>query len=105
MAKRRCARCPVLVDADAYRGLCVGCKRAWNEARGTREQRGYGAEFQSERTQWVHRIAAGEVVNCWRCGKRITGAFHLGHSDDRTQVNGPEHPLCNLKAAGRSSHP
>ncbi len=106
MAKRVCGTpgCPHLVPATAYRGLCDDCRRAWDAARGTRTERGYGAEFQAERAQWTRRIAAGEVVNCWRCSEPIDGAFHLGHSDDRSQTNGPEHPLCNLRAAGKASH-
>jgi hypothetical protein len=51
-------------------------------------------------------VATGEV-SCWRCLEPILpGAdFHLGHDDnDRTIIRGPEHPLCNLSAAGKASH-
>ena len=106
MAKRICRKpgCPAIIDAAAYKGFCDQHRRDWDKARGSREERGYGADFQAERADWVRRIAAGEIVNCWRCGGRITGAFHLGHSDDRSKVNGPEHPKCNLRAAGQAAH-
>lgn len=79
---------------------------SYEKSRGTKTQRGYGKEFQSERKVWRRMVDTGEV-NCWRCLEPIhPGAeFHLGHDDnDRSIVRGPEHPLCNLSAAGKSAH-
>lgn len=78
----------------------------YEKARGTKAQRGYGKGYQSDRKVWAMMVATGEV-NCWRCLKPILpGAqFHLGHDDnDRSIIRGPEHPRCNLSAAGKASH-
>lgn len=102
-----CARpgCPTVVDAKAYRGLCPTHRAERDRERGTREQRGYGPEFARQRRRYAARIAAGEVIPCWRCGQPVTTDFHLGHADhDRTVIRGPEHPACNLKAAGQARH-
>jgi hypothetical protein len=45
-------------------------------------------------------MGAGEVFNCWRCGKLINprGPWDLGHVGDNTAVGGrrwPEHRGCN----------
>ena len=85
---------------------CTEHARAHDKARGTKTQRGYGKEFLDERKVWVHMVETGEV-NCWRCLNPILpGAeFHLGHDDeDRSIIRGPEHPHCNLSAAGKASH-
>lgn len=53
-------------------------------------------------TAWARKIAKGGVC-CWRCGGEIPpgSKWHLGHDDhDRTVYRGPEHALCNLRAAG-----
>lgn len=49
---------------------------------------------------------AGHVVHCWRCLTPIDPTnWHLGHDDDDRRITrGPEHPACNLSAAGRASH-
>jgi hypothetical protein len=78
----------------------------YEKSRGTKAERGYGKDFQSDRKVWVRMVATGEV-NCWRClGPIYPGApFHLGHDDnDRSIIRGPEHPRCNLSAAGKSAH-
>lgn len=70
-----------------------------------RRERGYGAAHERLRRVWRRRINAGGEC-CWRCGGPIPpgSAFHLGHDDDdRGVYRGPEHPLCNLKAAGQKS--
>jgi len=107
--KRVCREtgCPTLVDPNAYRGLCDTHRKTRDRARGSRQDRGYGTAFDRERRQWAARINAGEPVNCWRCGNPIRPGepFHLGHDDyDRSITHGPEHPACNLSAAGRSAH-
>ena len=97
--------CPTLVKRDAFRGLCPECARKRDRERGTTTERGYGAEFRATRAAWADRISAGERVICWRCEERVGLDFHLGHDDhDRAIIRGPEHALCNLRAAGRASH-
>lgn len=109
-AKRVCRipKCPTLVDADAYRGLCDVHRKATDKARGTRKQRGYGTAHQQQRATYVQAIKDGHQCLCWRCGQPITDPadLHLGHDDnDRSITRGPEHSRrCNLSAAGRSSH-
>lgn len=97
--------CPTIIDSNTYRGLCPPCARARDKTRGTRAQRGYDTTYDRERRDYKHRIEAGETILCWRCGQPVDTDFHLGHSDDRTHTKGPEHPTCNLKAAGKASHP
>lgn len=102
-AKRVCTDCPRLIERTRRR--CSSCARAHNKARGTKAERGYGAEFQRARRAAKREVDAGRA-KCWRCGGRIeAGApFDLGHSDDRTVIRGPEHVRCNRSAAGRSAH-
>lgn len=53
---------------------------------------------------YAARQAHGEVLTCGRCGQPIAPdePFDLGHSDDRSTWNGPEHrSRCNRAAAGR----
>ena len=109
MSRRVCLDCPTIYDPHergARAGRCPDCARQADRARGTREQRGYGAEHQRTRADWQRRIDAGEHVTCWRCGAPITGReWHLGHADqDRSITRGPECTLCNLSAAGKASH-
>lgn len=78
----------------------------YEQARGTKADRGYGKQFQSDRKAWVRIIAQGGVT-CWRCYKPLLPGqpFHLGHDDeDRSIIRGPECPPCNLRAAGKASH-
>lgn len=102
--KRVCPEpgCPVLTDS----GRCDEHRKATDRARGTRQQRGYDSHHDRTRAHWAPQVATG-TIRCWRCHRPITpnDPWHLGHSDDRTRHNGPEHALCNLSAAGRSSHP
>jgi hypothetical protein len=103
-AKRICAKagCPNTADRGSY---CPPHRTEADQARGTREQRGYGPEHIALRNQWAPKVAAGNV-HCAKCKQPITPGtpWHLGHTDDRTQWTGPEHPHCNLSDAGRRSH-
>lgn len=68
---------------------------------GSTTQRDYGPKHQRARAALVPLVATGTVA-CWRCGELIGRGepWHLGHDDyDRTRYKGPEHPLCNLRAA------
>lgn len=65
-------------------------------------ERGYGAGHQRTRKYYVDLLLEGEVLECWRCFKEIYSPddMHLGHDDqDRSITRGPEHVLCNLRAA------
>lgn len=102
MAKRVCAEagCPTLTTSTR----CPDHTHQRDRARGTKAERGYGADFQRQRRAWQQRIDNGQRVTCWRCGAELTGrGWHLGHDDDdRDVIRGPECVGCNLSAAGRS---
>ena len=103
-AKKVCAQpgCPQPAGAS----YCTEHTRARDKARGTKAQRGYGADYQAQRRRWVAKVAQGNVC-CWRCQQPLaSGAlFHLGHDDDdRSIIRGPECPRCNLSAAGKAAH-
>lgn len=110
MAKRVCSQpgCPVLVEQGARGGRCATHERARDQARGTRQQRGYDAAYDREREGYVNRLARGEVLTCWRCARVIyPHDFSLGHcDDDRAVIHGPEHlTACNLaNTRGRCTH-
>ncbi len=107
MPKRACLgpghgqRCPVGALTDQPR--CPSCTRTKDRARGTRQQRGYGADHDRLRADYQRRMDEGETFDCWRCGDPIDPAhWHLGHDDDdRTRYRGPECPPCNLPTAAR----
>ena len=102
-AKRPCCEpgCASLVTASSSR--CPAHARAKDRARGTRHERGYGADHDRLRRQWAIIVATG-AVTCWRCGVLLhPDAFDLGHDDhDRSQYAGPECRPCNRATAGRS---
>ena len=88
------------------KSYCTTHTRERDKARGTKAERGYGADYQAERKRWATHVATGNV-RCWRCGELLpaNSPFHLGHDDDnRSVIRGPEHPRCNLSAAGKASH-
>lgn len=107
MALRVCAErgCPVLVKTTAYKGLCDTHRRARDKARGSRQDRGYGADHQAEHERIATLIRAGITIRCVTCNRPLGPDFHLGHTDDRTSWLGPQCPHCNDSAAGRASHP
>lgn len=88
---------------------CPDCTRDRERARGTRQQRGYDAEYDQQRAADVQAMAAGEVLHCWRCGHVVRpDEYSLGHcDDDRRIIHGPEHlRRCNLaNTRGNCSHP
>ena len=101
MAKKPCAEpgCPRLVHTTR----CPTHTRARDKARGTRQQRGYDNDHDKLRATYVAQLRAGHTLTCWRCTGDITteADLHVGHDDhDRSITRGPEHRLCNLRAAG-----
>ena len=80
----------------------------YEQSRGTKADRGYGADYQRLRVKWAKRIAT-RIVNCKRCRQWINPAesWHLDHDDnDRNNLAlaAPSHALCNLSAGGKASH-
>ena len=102
MALKVCAEpgCPILTN----KAHCKAHERAKDQARGTRQQRGYDAKHDALRADYQRRMDAGERFTCWRGGEPIDPSnWHLGHDDnDRTAYRGPECPACNLATAGRA---
>lgn len=93
--------CPTLTTGSR----CPPCARVTDQARGSRQQRGYDAEHDRLRHHWAPQVAAGRV-RCARCGENIqpTDPWDLGHNDQRTAYTGPEHATCNRAAGGRAAH-
>jgi hypothetical protein len=60
-----------------------------------------------ERARLQALLRAGEILTCWRCRGPIAlvSELHVGHDDDdRTIIRGPEHRLCNLRAAAAKTN-
>lgn len=104
-AKRVCpqAGCPELIEASETR--CMQHRREHDKARGTKSERGYGADFRAARRDAAVLVRSGRAT-CWRCGDAVLpdADWHLDHTDDRTGIGGPSHSHCNLRAAGLASH-
>lgn len=90
-----CLDCPVIVTDGKSR--CLTHRRAKDRARGTRQERGYGADHKALRAEWQRRMDAGERVTCWRCAEQghthdvDPNRWDLGHDDnDRSVYRGPE---------------
>lgn len=111
MAKRVCSEpgCPNLTTPGARGGRCKDCAREADRARGTRQERGYDAQHDRLRAAWQRILNRPAPVQCTSPSCLTPGEpvnphdWHLGH-DDQRQHRGPEHPACNLSAAGRASH-
>ena len=105
MARRPCAEpgCPTITDATR----CPTHTRARDRARGTRQERGYGAAHDRLRADYQRRMDRGETFECWRCGDDINPErWTLGHcDDDRSVYHGPECPPCDYATNGRRSCP
>jgi hypothetical protein len=87
--------CPELTQARR----CQAHTQATEQARGSRQARGYGIEHERLRASWLRRVATG-AVDCARCGLRISAleAWDLDHTDDRQAYLGPSHRACNRAA-------
>lgn len=103
-ARRICPRPGCAKPADGR--YCTAHNREYERARGTRQERGYGAAHQRERQRWAAFVAGG-TVGCVRCGQVIGPGqpWHLDHDDnDRREYLGPAHASCNSAAGGRRAH-
>ena len=101
MVKRPCSEpgCPVLTTTTR----CLECARRRDRERGTRQERGYDAEYDQLKRTYAKRVQAGELLLCVRCHQPITGAVTPDHNATRDGYLGPAHPRCNLSAAGKAS--
>ena len=92
-------KCPELID---HAGRCAKHQREYEAKRGTKTERGYGAEHQALRKQWTPRVATG-TIRCARCHELIRKGqtWALDHRDDRTGYLGPSHARCNNVAGGQ----
>lgn len=101
------AGCGKLIPAAGY---CDTHRRAKDQARGTRQARGYDRSHDQERARWQRILDQGNPVFCHNPGCKTPRipidptSWHLGHVPDRSTWRGPEHPGCNLSEAGRASH-
>lgn len=96
--------CPTITN----RTRCKAHDRARDQARGTRQERGYDAAHDRLRADWQRRLDTGEVVICWRCAEAgkphaiDPNDWQLGHDDDdRTVYRGPECSAGNQATSGR----
>lgn len=105
MGKRVCAEhgCPIVSDQSR----CPIHTRSKDEARGTRQQRGYDSVHGRLRAAWQRKLDRGHVVTCWRCKDPIDRTnWTLGHCDiDRDVYHGPECPPCDYATKGRTGCP
>jgi hypothetical protein len=71
----------------------------------TTTSRGYGTTHQKIRKTWEPKVAAGNIL-CARCHQPIhpDHPWDLGHTDDRTGYQGPEHASCNRSAGATNSN-
>lgn len=89
---------------------CLTHRRAREQARGTKQQRGYDSTYDSVGRDYQRRMDAGERFDCWRCGIPLGTKrgidWTLGHDDhDRSVIRGPECPSCQYATAGRNISP
>jgi hypothetical protein len=80
------------------------------QARGSRQQRGYTSEHDRLRARWKPKVDACTVhCHAHTCIEAVRlilpgQAWDLGHTDDRTAWTGPEHARCNRSAGGKAAH-
>jgi hypothetical protein len=98
-----CARCPKIVRVGQT--CCDACAKHLDKARGGPAAHGYDRRHNKERARWK-RILDRKPWPCARCGKLILvgDPWDLGHTDDRTAHQGPEHPACNRAAGARTAN-
>lgn len=109
MARMRVCPEPGCPEVQAER-RCPDHARQAERARGTRQQRGYGAEHDRLRARWKPRVERGEVdcheVVCLMPMRRILPGepWHLCHDRMTGNYLGPGHATCNVSEGGRAAH-
>jgi hypothetical protein len=95
--------CPHIIPTGQR--YCPDCARAYEQRRGTRQQRGYDAEHERARASLARFVTTG-TVPCVRCRDLIQPdqPWDLDHNDTRTGYLGPAHATCNRSAGGRAAH-
>lgn len=103
-AKRICPKRGCASVADGR--YCQAHNREYEADRGSSTQRGYDHRHKALRKQWDVKVQRGGVL-CASCGKPIHPGtpWDLGHTDDRADYKGPEHPACNRSDGGKRAHP
>lgn len=88
--------CHELVES----GKCQAHRREYDKRRGTREERGYGAQHKATRAALLPE-AYGQP--CIHCGERMWPHedLHLDHTEDRTGYRGIVHARCNTSEGAR----
>lgn len=115
MARYRTCAC---IGCPAHDGSCPDltttrrCPRCAHQAearRGSRQARGYDAEYDRERRRWAPKVAAC-TVHCHAdvCIEPVRlilmhQPWDLGH-DEQRRIRGPEHATCNRSAGGKAAH-
>jgi hypothetical protein len=64
---RKCLDCPAISD-QIRSGRCPDCARKYEKQRGTKRERGYGAEFDKAKRDPAYRAA----THCTNCGVAFT---------------------------------
>lgn len=102
--KRPCLEpgCPRLTSNTR----CHDHERERDKARGTRQERGYDADYDRARLDYGRRMARGETFICWRCAELgkphlvDPTDWHCGHdNDDRSLIRGPQCSASNLNTS------
>lgn len=104
--------CPELIPKGRGNRCTVrGHAQAAEKRRGSRQARGYDADHDRLRAEWVPIVATGTVrcanPDCLRPQDPLIHPgepWDLGHTDDRTRYRGPEHVSCNRSSGGRAAH-
>lgn len=109
--RRRCRRPPSTASlSNESHGCCSCVTLARRRMKSVRTPPGedlrvsarYGRPHRRMRALLLERLRREGVLFCWRCSGEIVVAtdLHVGHDDwDLSVTRGPEHVLCNLRAA------
>lgn len=94
MPKRLCQDCPAIHNGPGTR--CPGCQQRHDQARPSRQARGYDRGHELARERLIAQWVPGQ--RCPICGKPTAGdprGLDLAHNQDRTGYLGLAHQVCN----------